>query len=52
MPDIIFHTTPQGNVNIKVVFEDETFWLTQKERLTGKTGEGVRTTPNKPKKKA
>lgn len=31
MPDIIFYTTPQGNVNIEVFFEDETFWLTQKK---------------------
>lgn len=31
MQDIIFYTTPQGNVNIEVFFEDETFWLTQKK---------------------
>jgi hypothetical protein len=31
MPDIIFYTTPQGNVSIEVFFEDETFWLTQKK---------------------
>jgi hypothetical protein len=30
MPDIIFYTTPQGNLSIEVFFEDETFWLTQK----------------------
>jgi len=27
---IIFYTTPQGNIKVDVVFEDETFWLTQK----------------------
>ncbi len=31
MQDIIFYTTPQGNVNIEVFFEDETFWLTQRK---------------------
>jgi hypothetical protein len=31
MNDIIFYTTPQGNVNIEVFFEEETFWLTQKK---------------------
>lgn len=29
--DIIFYTTPQGNVRIDIRFEDETFWLTQKK---------------------
>ena len=28
--DIIFYTTPQGNINIEVVFNNDTFWLTQK----------------------
>jgi hypothetical protein len=28
--EIIFYTTPAGNVNIEVVFNNETFWLTQK----------------------
>ena len=28
--DIIFYTTPTGNVKIEVVFNNETFWLTQK----------------------
>lgn len=28
--DIIFYTTPTGNVRIEVVFNNETFWLTQK----------------------
>lgn len=29
--DIIFYTTPQGEVRIEVYFEEETFWLTQKK---------------------
>ncbi|HNI04172.1 MAG TPA: RhuM family protein [Flavobacteriales bacterium] len=29
--DIIFYTTPQGEVRIEVYFEDETYWLTQKK---------------------
>ncbi len=29
--DIIFYTTPQGNISIEVFFEGETFWLTQKK---------------------
>jgi len=28
--DIIFYTSSTGNVKIKVIFNDETFWLTQK----------------------
>lgn len=28
--DIIFYTSPEGNVSIEVIFNDETFWLTQK----------------------
>ena len=28
--DIIFYTSPEGNVSIEVIFDDETFWLTQK----------------------
>lgn len=28
--DIIFYTTPQGNINIEVVYNNDTFWLTQK----------------------
>ncbi len=28
--DIIFYNTPTGDVKIEVVFNDETFWLTQK----------------------
>ena len=27
---LIFYTTPQGNVKIEVFYEGETFWLTQK----------------------
>jgi hypothetical protein len=30
--DIIFYTNPTGNVKIGVVFNNETFWLTQKAR--------------------
>lgn len=29
--DIIFYSTPQGEVRIEVFFEDETFWLSQKK---------------------
>lgn len=29
--DIIFYSSPEGNVKIEVVFNDETFWLTQKK---------------------
>ena len=28
--NIIFYSTPMGNVKIEVVFDEETFWLTQK----------------------
>jgi len=28
--DIIFYSTPTGNVKIEVIYNDETFWLTQK----------------------
>lgn len=28
--DIIFYSTPTGNVKIEVIFNEETFWLTQK----------------------
>lgn len=27
--DIIFYTTPQGEVRIEVYFEDEIFWLSK-----------------------
>jgi len=29
--DIIFYSTPSGNVRVEVVFEGETFWLTQRK---------------------
>ncbi|MFT3884863.1 MAG: virulence RhuM family protein [Flavobacteriales bacterium] len=29
--EILFYTTPQGDVRIEVFFEDETFWLSQKK---------------------
>lgn len=28
--EIIFYTSPEGNVSIEVLFNDETFWLNQK----------------------
>jgi hypothetical protein len=28
--NLIFYTTPKGNVNVEVIFQNETFWLTQK----------------------
>ncbi|MBU1373608.1 MAG: virulence RhuM family protein [Bacteroidetes bacterium] len=28
--NIIFYSTPKGNVNIQVIFEEDSFWLTQK----------------------
>lgn len=28
--DIIFYSSPEGDVKIEVIFNDETFWLTQK----------------------
>ena len=39
---IIFYSTPQGNVKVEVVFEDETFWLSQK-RMAELFGVDVRT---------
>ncbi len=30
MNQIIFYSTPQGNVKVEVIFENESFWLTQK----------------------
>ena len=27
---LIFYSTPQGNIKVEVVFENETFWITQK----------------------
>ena len=37
---IIFYSTPQGNIKVEVVFEGETFWLTQKA-MTMLFGVGV-----------
>lgn len=28
--DIIFYTSPEGNVQVEVIYNDETFWLSQK----------------------
>ena len=28
--DIIFYSSPGGDVKVEVIFKDETFWLTQK----------------------
>jgi hypothetical protein len=30
MNRIIFYSTPQGNLKVEVIFENESFWLTQK----------------------
>jgi len=40
--DIIFYTSPEGNVNVEVLFNDETFWLNQK-RMAELFGVDVRT---------
>ena len=29
--DIIFYTSPEGNVQVEVMYNDETFWLSQKK---------------------
>lgn len=42
LSNIIFYTTPQGQVNVEVYFEDETFWLTQK-KIAELFGKDVRT---------
>jgi hypothetical protein len=39
---LIFYATPQGNVKVEVVFESETFWLSQK-RMAELFGVDVRT---------
>lgn len=31
MSDLIFYSTNDGNINIDVVYEDETFWLSQRQ---------------------
>ena len=28
--DIIFYSSPEGNIHVEIVFSDETFWLSQK----------------------
>ncbi|GGH25516.1 hypothetical protein GCM10007423_09790 [Dyadobacter endophyticus] len=40
--DIIFYSSPAGNVKVEVIFDDETFWLNQK-RLAELFGVDVRT---------
>jgi len=40
--DIIFYSTPQGNVKVEVIYESETFWLSQK-RMADLFGVDVRT---------
>ena len=39
---LIFYSTPQGNVKVEVIFESETFWLSQK-RMGELFGVDVRT---------
>jgi len=39
---LIFYSTPQGNIKVKVFFEEETFWLSQK-RIAELFGVDVRT---------
>ncbi len=39
---LIFYSSPQGNVKVEVVFEDENFWLSQK-RMAELFGVDVRT---------
>lgn len=39
---LIFYSTPQGNVKVEVIFESETFWLSQK-RMADLFGVDVRT---------
>ncbi|WAC15362.1 virulence RhuM family protein [Dyadobacter pollutisoli] len=40
--DIIFYSSPAGNIKVEVIFNDETFWLNQK-RLAELFGVDVRT---------
>jgi hypothetical protein len=40
--EILFYTTPEGTVRVEVVFEDETFWLSQR-RMAELFGIGVQT---------
>ena len=39
---LIFYSTPQGNIRVEVIFENETFWLSQK-RMAELFGVDVRT---------
>ena len=43
--EIIFYSTPGGAVRVEVVFEGETFWLTQK-KMADLFGIGVQTINN------
>ena len=43
--EILLYTTPDGAVRVDVVFEDETFWLTQK-KMAELFGIGVQTINN------
>jgi hypothetical protein len=40
--DIIFYNSPEGRVKVEVIYEDETFWLSQK-RMAELFGVDVRT---------
>jgi hypothetical protein len=40
--EIILYATPDGNVRVEVLFESETFWLTQK-KMAELFGVGVQT---------
>ncbi len=40
--EILFYATPEGTVRVEVVFEDETFWLSQR-RMAELFGIGVQT---------
>ena len=33
--EIIFYTTPEGNIRVEVIYSEESFWLSQKKRLPG-----------------
>jgi hypothetical protein len=39
---LIFYVTPEGNIKVEVLYEDETFWLSQK-RMAVLFGVDVRT---------